>query len=720
MGKLTNGKLTINGTEYAFSGGETILDVAQRNGVHIPVLCYLKEITPTGACRLCLIEVDGVKKPLAACVTYAVEGMSVKTDTEMVKTNRKMMLDFILAKHPLDCPVCDKAGECLLQDTAYELGVSSQVVPTEKPEDPVKDWEMFFYNQNLCVLCERCVKVCHEITGCSALKMEDRGFFNHIIPTKGANSNTLGCDYCGTCVDACPVGALLDKSFRHRARVWDLKDVHSTCTLCPVGCTVEYGVSDNTIIRAKSVEGSQVCAKGRYGFRYLNSEDRISTPMLKREIGLGAATWEEVAEVFKRRADLKGKAAVVAGSRLTNEALAAWKRLAGELGAPFATEADFTIGSFMAKYAEKFGHTDTVGTLDDVKQADLIFVIGSDLARESVGVKWRVMNAVVRGDARLVTIGLREYEYAYYADANILADYGDFAGALEKIKTSDDAQSAEIREYIKEAKKVAILTGNEYFAAETQQDAIFSFADIIGQEKLSAFLVSNDRANFAGALLQGGNADAVLSALESGNAKLLFTVGCSGTAGGAQLEKLKSLTGKAEIHVAVDMFQNPLNKTASVFLPAKGTLETIGTTTTMDGRVARIDKVVEAPEAAKSDVAIASFISTALNGGVEACVMHTWNTLVSGTLGFPAVTFDEIDGSLFRNRAGVFKPTAFTYAAPAQTDRTISVNPRYHAGVTISKANYSLEIEGSMKKLYLDPETAPEAGAKGIKLQPKL
>ncbi|MCD8569015.1 MAG: 2Fe-2S iron-sulfur cluster-binding protein [Geovibrio sp.] len=154
--------IIINGNTYSFEKGESILDVANRNGVHIPTLCYLKEITPIGACRLCLVQVDGAKRLQAACVTYAMDGMKVETDNEYIWTHRKQMLDFILIKHPLDCPVCDKAGECMLQDTAYEFGMMTEKVSSEKPKDPKANWNKIVYNSNLCVLCERCIKSCHE------------------------------------------------------------------------------------------------------------------------------------------------------------------------------------------------------------------------------------------------------------------------------------------------------------------------------------------------------------------------------------------------------------------------------------------------------------------------------------------------------------------------------------------------------------------------------
>jgi len=155
-------------------------------------MCYLEHITPTGACRLCLVEIEGYPKPMASCVTYAIDGMNVFTDTELVKKERNRAMEFVLIKHPLDCPVCDKAGECMLQDTAYAFGINEEHVKSTKPHKPVFDWNMIIHDANLCVLCERCVKVCHEITGNSALKIEERGFNNLIVTAKG---DRLECDF---------------------------------------------------------------------------------------------------------------------------------------------------------------------------------------------------------------------------------------------------------------------------------------------------------------------------------------------------------------------------------------------------------------------------------------------------------------------------------------------------------------------------------------------
>ncbi|MEF3255820.1 MAG: (2Fe-2S)-binding protein, partial [Deferribacterales bacterium] len=389
--------------------------VARKNNINIPVMCYLEHITPTGACRLCLVEVDGYPKPMAACVTYAIEGMKVYTDTEEVKKNRNKMMEFILIKHPLDCPVCDKAGECMLQDTAYAFGIKEESVKSEKPNKPVFDWKMIIHDANLCVLCERCVKICHEITGNSALKIEDRGFNNIIVPAKG---DTLNCDFCGLCVDSCPVGALLDKPYKHSVRSWDLEKKVSVCTNCPVGCTVEYDIKDDEVYRARSTKESFVCSKGRYTYKYPDHPTRFLKPLINdggfRETDIDTIV-DKASTLISEVANNYGADSVVilVGGRLSTESLFAYKILADKNSFRIFSEVDFEDNGYFDLYKRKFNTLDTVGTIDDIKKSDLIFVIGSDLNTETLGVKWRLMNAVIHNDSKLVTIGVKKYEYDF-------------------------------------------------------------------------------------------------------------------------------------------------------------------------------------------------------------------------------------------------------------------------------------------------------------------
>jgi NADH dehydrogenase/NADH:ubiquinone oxidoreductase subunit G len=694
-------EIIINNKPYSFSEGESILDVANRNGIKIPTLCYLKDITPTGACRLCLVEVEGKDRLQAACVTYAMDGMKIDTENERVWKNRRQMLDFILIKHPLDCPVCDKAGECELQNTAYDFGMMDEIVTSDKPKDPVVKWNKIVYNQNLCVLCEKCIKSCHEMTGCSALKMEDRGFFNHVTPSKG---DTLKCDFCGTCIDRCPVGALLDSQFHHSARVWDLENTITSSVFSPCGEQVEYGTMDGQIYRATAVGNGQISSSDRFAFKYLDADSRALHPAVN-----GTDTnWDEVTALLKGKiAGVKGsEVALIASASLTNEAYAAYKKLMTSVGsANYVSETDLYYGDFYAKYAEKFGTMENIGTLDDLADSDMVFVIGADLRRECVGVKHKVMSAVVKNGALLYTAGTRKYEYEPFVAKSFMAEYGDFAGALEQIKENAPAAKPStnpkvievendpnryIPAHLAKAKKVSVIIGNEYMLSGTPAEAVLAFCDFIGQDKLKSVIVVNDQVNHMGAIVagfMGGYKAKQLEAdLNAGKIKLLISAGFNGVKGCPHAKSLEAAFSKAGTFVAVDLFKDGSAKNAHVILGVKDSLETVGTFTTLDGRLVPVNRVVMAKGTQKTHVQTAAYLGEVIGSQVNACAYETFKSEVAPIFGAQDMEMGEVDGHIAKVKTNKWEKTAYTYAKPAEKECIMPINPRYHTNIMTAKS----------------------------------
>lgn len=260
--------ITINDKQYPFKEGDTILMVAERNNIYIPVLCYIRDIANTGACRMCLVEVEGVPKPVASCSAFATDGMVVYTDTEEVKKHRLKALEFILLKHPLKCSICENAEDCVLRDLARQMGISEVTDIQEEEHHPLQNWNMLLYDRDACVLCMRCVNVCRDVAGCDAIDVIARGNNAHIEPV----TLPLNCDFCGMCVDSCPVGAIKDKPFTDSLKVWELEYINTTCSFCPVGCKINYGIQQNQIHRTRFSCGNYTCSKGRYGFKFLDSD----------------------------------------------------------------------------------------------------------------------------------------------------------------------------------------------------------------------------------------------------------------------------------------------------------------------------------------------------------------------------------------------------------------------------------------------------------------
>ncbi|MDA8155267.1 MAG: molybdopterin-dependent oxidoreductase [Actinomycetota bacterium] len=297
-------ELTINGKKVQAEPNATILKAALDNGIYIPHLCWDSRLAPYGGCRLCLVEIEGQKKLLASCSTPAEAGMVVHTETPKLAKARRTVLELLLVHHPLDCPVCDKAGECELQDLAFKYGPSESRFADERKHAPEANAApLIERNPNRCILCGKCVRVCKEHQGVGAINLIGRGFESKVSP---AFEETLDCEFCGQCVDACPVGALGTKPSKFGSRVWFLEDRQNICPYCGVGCAALLGIREGKIARVQGKEGvginnGDLCSRGRFGFDYIGSEHRLTTPLLRKNGNLEPASWQEALEYTAKR-----------------------------------------------------------------------------------------------------------------------------------------------------------------------------------------------------------------------------------------------------------------------------------------------------------------------------------------------------------------------------------------------------------------------------------
>lgn len=734
------GTITINNNRYNFKEGETILDVARKNGVDIPVMCYLEHISPTGACRLCLVDVEGIDKSVAACVTYAIDGMNVFTDTEKALKNRKKMMEFVLMKHPLDCPICDKAGECMLQDTAYSFGIKDEAFKTGKPQKTKSDWKMFIHDPNLCVLCERCVKLCHEVEGVSALKIENRGFDNFIAPAMG---DDLVCDFCGICVDNCPVGALLDKPYKHSVRSWDLEKKQSVCTLCSLGCELEYGLKDGEIYRSKAANNGFTCSLGKYAFKYTENSDRIlntkKTDGGKLVDFAVEDAFKEISEKTKKIVDYYGSDAIcfLVGSDISSEEMAAAKYIAGKTGSKIISDLSFEYEKYFNLYNNKFSTFDNIGRLDRLAESDLIFVVGSDIKSEALGVKWPIMKSSVKNDGKIVVTGLTDCEYGYMADAVLKADFADFAGVFEKIKSDSSKIYEDIRGYIRKASKISFVVGNEYMQGEKQTEAVFSFVDFVGADKLSCFINVTDKSNFAGALniigfeysLSQFNKD-----IKDSKIKALFSLGFYPYNSNGNYKNLLRYIENVELKAESGLFPTNITPKASFFVPALSYMEQEASFLTIDGRIIKTSGVIDAPQNCLSYGRFLSMLAKGL--GMYVCDSNSecFDKYLSGKYGYPELRFDEIDGSLYKISGYILNKTGFSYRQQPEGTVEIYVNERYHNGFISPEAAIEAADGETYRKYYFDTKgvilsgpgacfdgkcSITEKVAKGVVLIPK-
>ena len=278
-----------------------VLKAALDNGIHIPHLCYHPELSISGGCRLCLVEVEGQDQPVLSCGLTAAEGMVIQTQSDQLKKLRRGVLDLFISDHPLDCVVCDKAGSCTLQEYAYEYGLKDTSYEPTVSSTLFQDENPFFLRDHqYCILCGRCVRVCDEIVGVHAIDFANRGFETNIATPYDGPMIDSTCVFCGNCVQVCPTAALMPVSRLQRGREWDLDRTLSVCGYCGVGCQIEYATKDDAIIYAQAPEhgaanGTFLCTKGRYGWDFATSPERLKQPMLRRdvahELGLTEEPW---------------------------------------------------------------------------------------------------------------------------------------------------------------------------------------------------------------------------------------------------------------------------------------------------------------------------------------------------------------------------------------------------------------------------------------------
>jgi predicted molibdopterin-dependent oxidoreductase YjgC len=304
-------EIKINGTPVSVEEGKTVLEACRGAGVYIPTLCHDDRLEPYGGCRLCVVEIKGVPRPLTACTTPVTDGMEITTDSKQITDLRRSVLSLILSDHPNDCMACDKTGACDLQDLAYLYNVRPDTIEGIKRNLPIRDDNPFIYfDPNKCILCGRCVRICHEVVMKGTIDLTGRGFTT--IPDTAFRSprNPDNCVFCGQCISTCPVGALVEKKARGKGRIWEMQKVRTTCPYCGVGCQQILHVKNGRIIKVTGVEDAEpnkgrLCVKGRFGYDFIYSDDRIRTPLIREKGGaLREASWDEaldlVAAKFKQ------------------------------------------------------------------------------------------------------------------------------------------------------------------------------------------------------------------------------------------------------------------------------------------------------------------------------------------------------------------------------------------------------------------------------------
>lgn len=663
--------LTIDGKEVSVPKGTNVIEAARQIGIDIPYLCYHHQLTAYGGCRLCLVEIEKAPKLLAACNTTVAEGMVVRTTTDKVKSQRAGTLEFILLNHPLDCPVCDKGGECELQDRTFEHSNALSRMTERKVH--IEDYDLgplVVRNQDRCIICKRCIKVMEEIVGEPVLEFGQRGVSTEIYTFEHEHFKP---GFSGNTIRVCPVGALLSKPFRFRARPWELIKTPSVCSLCSVGCNLREDVRENKLLRVVGLENPAVndgwlCDRGQFGYDYINSEERLTAPMIRRDSGeLEETSWDEALSYIAERLKpvmANGSAFGALGSeRASNEDNFVLQRFTREvMGSP---NIDHRAGSTRRDYA---AHRPRPGAIESLPQADVVLVLGSDVTAEAPVLDLVLKRSVLPQKCKLVVAFPRATALDKFAaqtlryvpgqeialvnalikatieeglaDGAKSADAAGFAQVTQGLGSGSLAQMAQAAGVAEEdiraaarafagAKLGSILYGQQ--AADSRDGAYFlaavqNLALIAGQAGKPGHvrIETVHNANTWGArnlalpdTLPGGApakqkglaTGDLLQAAADGKIQALWLMQSNPLVEVPGGERVRKALEKVPFIIATDLFLTETAKLAHVVLPVVSVAERNCTLTNVEGRVQKAVRAMDPRGAAKEDWKILAMVA---------------------------------------------------------------------------------------------------------------
>ncbi len=623
--KKTTLSITVDGRPHEANPGQLVIDACQDAGTYVPRFCYHPRMTPVGMCRQCLVEVEGPRGPMmvVSCMTPVAEGQVVRTDTPGVKRAQEGVLELLLANHPLDCPVCDKGGECPLQDQAFSHGPGESRYVEEKRhyEKPIAISDLVLLDRERCILCDRCTRFADEVAGDKLIHFISRG---NTTQVNTFPDEPFASYFSGNTVQICPVGALTATPYRFKARPWDLSQTESTCTTCSVGCRTVIQSSRDSLVRYMGVDSDPVnwgwlCDRGRFNFEAVGSDQRIAQPLVRQGDTLQPASWNaavaKAAALIREALDAGGpqRIAVLGAARGTNEDAFAWARLAHDvIGTPNVSAQlgdGLPVGVLALDRA----------TIDQAATATTIVLLGPDLKEELPVLYLRLRDAAEKRRSRILEFTPKPGGMTRYAWKSIGYEPGTQVGAVHAALAND-----EIAQQLGKG-NVVIVAGRANLA-ETSAATVAALGELLAALPEAKVLPVLRRGNVVGAI-QGGmrpgvggmDSRAALTAAAEGSLECLILVGCDplGDVPDADLAR-RALAGARRV-IAVDTFLTPSSSQADVVLAAAAYGEKSGTTTNIEGRVTTVSRQITAYGTSRPDWMIAADLAAELGGdlGVE-------------------------------------------------------------------------------------------------------
>lgn len=748
--------VTIDGVERQVPAGELLIKAAEDEGTYIPRFCWHQRMTPVGMCRMCLVQIDTPRGPVmvTACTTTVTEGMAVDTTGDEVKKSQEAILEFLLANHPLDCPVCDKGGECPLQDQALSHGPGeSRFVEIKRTfEKPIPISDLVLLDRERCILCARCTRFSDEISGDPLIEFQDRG---NLTEVNTFPDHPFSSYFSGNTVQICPVGALTAKPYRFKARPWDLVKVESSSLFDTAHPRIEVHASQNQVLRFVGVDNDAtnhgwLSDKARFGFEHLEAPERLSTPLVRRDGQLVPVGWHEALEIVATRIDLireedgSNAFGVIGGAQGTNEdayALSKFARVVLGTNNIDCRLDDALSSHFLAATVDR-------AVIDDLDRADTILVWGPDLKEEHPTLYLRVRRAAQELGATLVVVHPRATGLDDRASVKLEYRPG---GGFELLDNLAQGAHPEVSHALAADRVVALVGVASLADSRRLPESVAALA----RQKAGwcRILALNSRANTYGALDMGLAPDllpgrvavdtigcanlaeiwgdvpsrpgrdtrAILDGLETGEVRGLLLVGADPVRDLPDpLPAIEGLEG-AEYLISIDTFIHDSNRQADVILPAAMFTEKDGTVTNVEGRVQRISQLRPPPGQARPDWAILQDLATLAGAdlGLASAEIITKEIAEVAPV-YTGVTRDLLD---WDHRDGVVVPISGGQPlnhipvalegnkAPKAEQTLHSARVMYDDGVRL-RHSPSLAGLGPGVVAYLNPTDAPKLGAR--------
>lgn len=744
--------ITVDGKEMQVQSGELLIKAAQDNGVYIPRFCWHPRMNPVGMCRMCLVEIETPRGQMivTACTNPVNDGMVVDTQNDTVKKAQEGILEFLLANHPLDCPVCDRGGECPLQDQTMSYGPGESRFVEEKRhfEKPIPISDLVLLDRERCILCARCTRFSEEISGDPLIEFEARGNTTRISAFPDLPFSSY---FSGNTVQICPVGALTATAYRFRARPWDLMAIESTCMHCTAGDKMTVQASQNEVLRFLGVDSEHtnhgwLSDKCRFGFEYINSDERLTTPLIRQGDTHRQATWAEALSLVAdrltsiRESDGPDAIGAIGGARGTNEDAYALSKFMRTVIGTNNVDAQLDDGlepQFLAAVAGR-------ARIGDLERAKTVLVWGSDLKEEHPTLYLRVRRAAQELGATLVVIHPRATGLDDRATHILRYRPGSGAELLSELRNGEGSHGA-VASALAEGPVVALVGRTGYGEDPRLPEAVaawirtFNGASVLPLARRSNVFGALDM-GLAPNLLPGrvsvtaagafGDAWGDIpsspgrstSQMLDGTMKALILVGSDPVADVPDGPRAREALAAADFVVSIDLFRNASNALADVIFPADGFAEKEGTVTNIEGRVQKVNAITTGHGQSRPDWSTLDDLASQMGRPLGFASAQAIAKEISATApAYAGVTWDLLD---WDERDGVVVPygdaTQPLSYVPADTPGEIvkgslvlhSARTMYDDGV-LMRNGLSLHKLAPGAVLHVHPDDASRLGLNG-------